>query len=113
MFVALLGHFIAGAPAAIVATACVCEPTCFLAFGVSWALALPRRAPDDRDPGRAGVDHDRFSRVQRADYHARLRSRLERPRSHRRDVCARHPTWISPLVALAGAAALGLAGLVH
>ena len=38
MFVALLGHFIAGAPAAIVATACVCEPTCFLAFGVSWAL---------------------------------------------------------------------------
>ena len=35
MFVALLGHFIAGVPGAVVATAAMCGPTCFLAYGVS------------------------------------------------------------------------------
>ena len=44
MFVALLGHFIAGAPGAIVATAAVCGPTCFFAFGVSRALKRLRAA---------------------------------------------------------------------
>ncbi len=35
MFVALLGHFIAGAPGAVVATIAMCGPTCVLAYGVS------------------------------------------------------------------------------
>jgi chromate transporter len=35
MFVALLGHFIAGAPGAVVATVAMCGPTCCLAYGVS------------------------------------------------------------------------------
>ena len=35
MFVALLGHFIAGVPGAIVTTVAMCGPTCFLAYGVS------------------------------------------------------------------------------
>src|SRR6266852_7470627 len=35
MFVALLGHFIAGVPGAVVATVAMCGPTCFLAYGVS------------------------------------------------------------------------------
>src|SRR5215468_6749003 len=36
MFVALLGHFIAGVPGAVVATVAMCGPTCFLAYGVSF-----------------------------------------------------------------------------
>ena len=35
MFVALLGHYIAGASGAIVSTAAMCGPTCFLAYVVS------------------------------------------------------------------------------
>jgi chromate transporter len=35
MLVALLGHFIAGTPGAVVTTVAMCGPTCFLAYGVS------------------------------------------------------------------------------
>ena len=35
MLVALLGHFIAGAPGDVVTTVAMCGPTCFLAYGVS------------------------------------------------------------------------------
>ena len=35
MLVALLGHFIAGAPGAVVTTVAMCGPTCLLAYGVS------------------------------------------------------------------------------
>jgi chromate transporter len=35
MFVALLGHFIAGVPGAVVATVGMCGPTCLLAYGIS------------------------------------------------------------------------------
>ena len=35
MFVALLGHFIAGVPGAVVATVAMCGPSCVLAYAVS------------------------------------------------------------------------------
>ena len=35
MLVALLGHFIAGTPGAVIATVAMCGPTCVLAYGVS------------------------------------------------------------------------------
>jgi chromate transporter len=44
MFVALLGHFIAGAPGAIVATVAMCGPTCFLAYAVSRVFERFREA---------------------------------------------------------------------
>jgi chromate transporter len=44
MFVALLGHFIAGAPGAVVATVAMCGPTCFLAYGVSRVFERFRNA---------------------------------------------------------------------
>lgn len=44
MFVALLGHFIAGAPGAMVATVAMCGPTCFLAYGVSRVFERSREA---------------------------------------------------------------------
>jgi len=44
MFVALLGHFIAGVPGAVVATVAMCGPTCFLAYGVSRVFERFRKA---------------------------------------------------------------------
>ena len=44
MFVALLGHFIAGAPGAAVATVAMCGPSCVLACAVSQVVELFRRA---------------------------------------------------------------------
>jgi chromate transporter len=44
MFVALLGHFIAGAPGAVMATVGMCGPTCFVAYGVSRVFERFRRA---------------------------------------------------------------------
>lgn len=44
MFVALLGHFIAGAPGAVVATVAMCGPTCALAYGVSLVFDRFRKA---------------------------------------------------------------------
>jgi chromate transporter len=44
MFVALLGHFIAGVPGAVVATVAMCGPTCFLAYGVSRVFERFREA---------------------------------------------------------------------
>ena len=91
MFVALLGHFIAGAPGAIVTTAAMCGPTCFLAYGVSRVFERFRAARLTMAI-QAGLvpGHDRINCVQRADYRTRLRSRLERLRGHRGDFCARH-----------------------
>ena len=113
MFVALLGHYIAGAPGAIVSTAAMCGPTCFLAYAVSRAFERFRAARLTGDPGRIGPGHDRINRVQRADYRTRLRSRLESLRVTATTFAL--ATWmrLSPLLALADAAALGLAGFVR
>jgi hypothetical protein len=87
MFVALLGHFIAGAPGAMVAIVAMCGPTCFLAYGVSrvferfrearWRIAIS---------GRPGAGDDRTYRCQRADHREGSRSRLGRLRYHGGDV---------------------------
>jgi len=44
MFVALLGHFIAGAPGAVVAMVAMCGPSCVLAYAVSQVAERFRRA---------------------------------------------------------------------
>src|SRR5260370_4813577 len=44
MFVALLGHFIAGAPGAAVATVAMCGPSCVLACAVSQVVERFRKA---------------------------------------------------------------------
>ena len=44
MFVALLGHFIAGAPGAVVATVAMCGPSCVLAYAVSQVVDRFREA---------------------------------------------------------------------
>jgi chromate transporter len=44
MFVALLGHFIAGVPGAITATVAMCGPTCVLAYAVSRVFERFRHA---------------------------------------------------------------------
>jgi chromate transporter len=44
MFVALLGHFIAGAPGAVVATVAICGPSCVLAYAVSQVVERFREA---------------------------------------------------------------------
>jgi chromate transporter len=44
MFVALLGHFIAGAPGAVVATVAMCGPSCVLAYAVSQVVERFREA---------------------------------------------------------------------
>ncbi len=113
MFVALLGHFIAGVPGALAATVAMCGPTCILAYGVSrvfdrfrtarWriatqaglvpvtvglmaasALIIARAA--DRGGSAVVITAATFALV--------------------------YWTRISPLVAFAAAAALGLAGFV-
>jgi len=44
MFVALLGHFIAGVPGAVVATVAMCGPSCVLAYAVSQVVERFRAA---------------------------------------------------------------------
>jgi len=44
MFVALLGHFIAGVPGAVVATMAMCGPSCVLAYAVSQVVERFRAA---------------------------------------------------------------------
>src|SRR5215469_17865743 len=44
MFVALLGHFIAGVPGAAVATVAMCGPSCILAYAVSQVVERFRKA---------------------------------------------------------------------
>ncbi|HSV21931.1 MAG TPA: chromate transporter [Xanthobacteraceae bacterium] len=44
MFVALLGHFIAGVPGAVVATVAMCGPSCVLAYAVSHVVDRFREA---------------------------------------------------------------------
>ena len=44
MFVALLGHFIAGVPGAVVATMAMCGPSCVLAYAVSQVAEHFRQA---------------------------------------------------------------------
>jgi chromate transporter len=114
MFVALLGHFIAGAPGAVVATAAMCGPTCFLAYGVSRAFERFRAAPLTAAihaglvPVTIGLIASSALIIARASDH------------DWRGVIVTAAvfgiaTWtrISPLMALAAAAALGAAGFIQ
>ena len=113
MFVALLGHFIAGVPGAVVATVAMCGPTCFLAYVVSrvfdrfrtarWRIAIQAGLV----PVTIGLiaasaliiawaaDHDWSAYVVTAATFALV-----------------YWTRISPLIAFAAAAVLGLLGFV-
>ena len=106
MFVALLGHFIAGVPGAVVATVAMCGPTCFLAYGVSrvferfrearWRIAIPVGLIAASALILAqGADHDWAGFAVTA-----------------ATVAFVYLTRLSPLVAFACAALLGLGGFV-
>ncbi len=113
MFVALLGHFIAGAPGAVVATAAMCGPTCFLAYGISRLFERFRTAPVIAAirvglvPVTIGLIASSALIIARAADHD-WRGLLVTAAAFG------VATWtrIPPLVALAAAAALGLAGVV-
>jgi chromate transporter len=113
MFVALLGHFIAGVPGAVVATVAMCGPTCFLAYAVSrvfdrfrtarWGIAIQAGlvpvtigliAASALVIARA-ADHDWSAYVITAATFALV-----------------YWTRMPPLIAFAGAAVLGLVGFV-
>jgi chromate transporter len=113
MFVALLGHFIAGVPGAVVATVAMCGPTCVLAYGVSrvferfrearWRIAIQAGlvpvtigliAASALIIARA-ADHDWAGLVITAATFALV-----------------YWTRVPPLLAFAGAALLGLGGFV-
>jgi chromate transporter len=114
MFVALLGHFIAGAPGAIVTTAAMCGPTCFLAYGVSRvferfrAARLTMAIQAGLVPVTIGLIASSALIIARASDHDWSAIAVT-------VATFALATWmrISPLIALAGAAALGLAGFVH
>jgi chromate transporter len=114
MFVALLGHFIAGAPGAIVTTAAMCGPTCFLAYGVSRvferfrAARLTMAIQAGLVPVTIGLIASSALIIARASDHDWSAFAVTA-------ATFALATWtrISPLIALAGAAALGLAGFVH
>src|SRR5215470_523892 len=110
MFVALLGHFIAGAPGAVVTTAAMCGPTCFLAYGISRLFERFRTAPlvaairVGLVPVTIGLIASSALIIARAADHD-WRGLLVTA------VTFAVATWtrIPPLIALAGAAVLGLA----
>jgi chromate transporter len=114
MFVALLGHFIAGAPGAIVTTAAMCGPTCVLAYGVSRAFERFRGArltmviQAGLVPVTIGLIASSALIIARASDHDWSAFAVT-------TATFAFATWtrLSPLIALAGAAALGLAGFVH
>jgi len=114
MFVALLGHFIAGAPGALATTVAMCGPTCFLAYGVSRVFERFRAAPltvaihAGLVPVTIGLIASSALIIARASDHDWSAVVVTAATF----VLA---TWtrISPLIALAGAAALGVAGIVH
>jgi chromate transporter len=114
MFVALLGHFIAGAPGAIATTAAMCGPTCVLAYGVSRVferfraarLAVAIRA--GLVPVTIGLIAASALIIARASDHGW-------PGVAITAATFALATWtrISPLIALACAAVLGLIGFVQ
>jgi chromate transporter len=113
MFVALLGHFIAGAPGAIVTTVAMCGPTCFLAYGVSRVFERFRAArltvaiQAGLVPVTIGLIAASALIIARASDHSWGAVAVTA-------ATFGLATWtrISPLIALASAAALGLAGFV-
>jgi hypothetical protein len=107
MFVALLGHFIAGAPGALVAT-----ELCPRLRGVAGSRTLSRGPLAHCDPGRPGAGDNRTYRCQRVDHHEGGRSRLGRLRGHGGDVCV---CLLDPALAAGGVrvrSPLGLGGFV-
>jgi chromate transporter len=114
MFVALLGHYIAGAPGAIVSTAAMCGPTCFLAYGVSRAFERFRAArlavaiQAGLVPVTIGLIASSALIITRASDHDWSAFAVTA-------ATFALATWtrLSLLLVLAGAAALGLAGFVH
>jgi chromate transporter len=113
MFVALLGHFIAGVPGAIATTVAMCGPTGLLAFGVS--LVFERfRAARLTVAIQAGLVPVTIGLI------AASALIIARASDHGWSAVAvtaatfALATWtrLSPLIALACAAALGLAGFV-
>jgi chromate transporter len=113
MFVALLGHYIAGAPGAIVSTAAMCGPTCFLAYGVSrtferFAARLAVAIRAGLVPVTIGLIASSALIIARASDHDWSAFAVTA-------ATFALATWtrLSPLLALAGAAALGFAGFVH
>jgi chromate transporter len=114
MFAALLGHFIAGVPGAIVATAAMCGPTCVLAYGISQVFERFRAAPLTAAiraglvPVTIGLIASSALIIARASDHD-WRGLLVTAATFA------VATWtrIPPLLALAGAAALGFAGVVR
>jgi chromate transporter len=113
MFVALLGHFIAGAPGAIATTVAMCGPTCFLAYGVSRVFEH-FRAARLAVAIRAGLVPVTIGLI------AASALIIARASDHGWGAVAvtaatfAVATWsrLSPLIALAGAAVLGLIGFV-
>jgi chromate transporter len=114
MFVALLGHYIAGAPGAIVSTVAMCGPTCFLAYGVQRTFERFRAArlvvaiQAGLVPVTIGLIASSALIIARASDHDWSAFAVTA-------AAFALATWtrLSPLLVLAGAAALGLAGFVH
>jgi chromate transporter len=110
MFVALLGHFIAGVPGAVVA---MCGPTCFLAYAVSrvfdrfraarWRIAIQAGLV----PVTVGLIAASALIIARAADHDLAAFAVTAA-----TFAVVYWTRISPLVAFAAAALLGLGGLV-
>jgi chromate transporter len=90
MFVALLGHFIAGAPGAAVATVAMCGPSCVLARAVSQVVERFRKARW-RIAIQAGLVPVTIGLMAASalNHRARRRSQLGLPRHHGNDVRAR------------------------
>ena len=113
MFVALLGHFIAGVPGAVVATVAMCGPTCFLAYGVSrvferfrtarWRIAIQAGLV----PVTVGLIAASALIIARAADHDLAGFAITAA-----TFALVYWTRISPLVAFAAAALLGLGGFV-
>jgi chromate transporter len=114
MFVALLGHFIAGVPGAVVTTAAMCGPTCVLAYGISQVFERFRTSRliaairVGLVPVTIGLIASSALIIVRAADHD-WRGLVVTA------VTFAVATWsrIPPLIALTGAAALGLAGWFH
>ncbi len=113
MFVALLGHFIAGVPGAVVATAAMCGPSCVLAYAVSqvverfraarWRIAIQAGLV----PVTIGLIAAGALIIARAADHGWTSFAITAA-----TFALVYWTRISPLVAFGGAALLGLGGFV-
>jgi chromate transporter len=100
MFVALLGHFIAGVPGAAVATVAMCGPSCILACAVSQVVERFRKARW-RIAIQAGLVPVTIGLIAASalNHRARGRSRLALVRHHGNDVCGR---LLDPALAAGG-----------